>query len=41
MAIMPAAGAALGFPTILVALIIVTILGSGIENIILAVVLMV
>ena len=36
--IMRAADAALGFPTILVALIIVTILGAGIENIILAVV---
>ncbi len=35
--IMRAADAALGFPTILVALIIVTILGAGIENIILAV----
>ena len=38
-AIMRAADAALGFPTILVAMIIVTILGAGIENIILAVVL--
>jgi peptide/nickel transport system permease protein len=37
--IMRAADAALGFPTILVAMIIVTILGAGIENIILAVVL--
>ena len=37
--IMRAADAALGFPTILVALIIVTILGAGIQNIILAVVL--
>ncbi len=37
--IMRAADAALGFPTILVALIIVTILGAGIENIILAVAL--
>ena len=36
--IMRAADAALGFPTILVALIIVTILGAGIENIVLAVV---
>ena len=36
--IMRAADAALGFPTILVAMIIVTILGAGIENIILAVV---
>ena len=35
--IMRTADAALGFPTILVALIIVTILGAGIENIILAV----
>ena len=34
-----AADAALGFPTILVAMIIVTILGAGIENIILAVAL--
>ena len=38
-AIMRGADAALGFPTILVAMIIVTILGAGIENIILAVVL--
>lgn len=37
--IMRAADAALGFPTILVAMIIVTLLGAGIENIILAVVL--
>src|SRR5918999_139063 len=37
--IMRAADAALGFPTILVAMIVVTILGAGIENIILAVVL--
>lgn len=37
--IMRASDAALGFPTILVALIIVTILGAGIENIILAVAL--
>ena len=37
--IMRAADAALGFPTILVALIIVTILGAGIQNIILAVML--
>ncbi len=37
--IMRAADAALGFPTVLVAMIIVTILGAGIENIILAVVL--
>ncbi len=37
--IMRTADAALGFPTILVAMIIVTILGAGIENIILAVVL--
>jgi peptide/nickel transport system permease protein len=37
--IMRASDAALGFPTILVALIIVTILGVGIENIILAVAL--
>ena len=35
--IMRAADAALGFPTILVAMIIVTILGAGMENIILAV----
>jgi peptide/nickel transport system permease protein len=35
--IMRAADATLGFPTILVALIIVTILGAGIENIVLAV----
>jgi peptide/nickel transport system permease protein len=35
---MRAADAALGFPTILVAMIIVTLLGAGIENIILAVV---
>ena len=34
-----AADAALGFPTILVAMIVVTILGAGIENIILAVAL--
>ena len=37
--IMRAAAAALGFPTVLVAMIIVTILGAGIQNIILAVVL--
>ena len=37
--IMRAADAALGFPTILVAMIIVTIMGAGIQNIILAVVL--
>jgi peptide/nickel transport system permease protein len=37
--IMRTADAALGFPTILVAMIIVTILGAGIENIVLAVVL--
>ncbi len=37
--IMRTADAALGFPTILVALIIVTFLGAGIQNIILAVVL--
>jgi peptide/nickel transport system permease protein len=37
--VMRAADAALGFPTILVAMIVVTILGAGIENIILAVVL--
>ena len=37
--IMRASDAALGFPTILVAIIIVTILGAGIENIILAVAL--
>ena len=37
--IMRAADAALGFPTVLVAMIIVTILGAGIQNIILAVVL--
>ncbi len=37
--IMRAADAALGFPTVLVAMIIVTILGTGIQNIILAVVL--
>ena len=37
--IMRAADAALGFPTILVAMIIVTLLGAGIENIILAVAL--
>ena len=36
--IMRATDAALGFPTVLVAMIIVTILGAGIENIILAVV---
>ena len=36
--IMRASDAALGFPTILVAMIIVTILGAGMENIILAVV---
>jgi peptide/nickel transport system permease protein len=36
---MRAADAALGFPTVLVAMIIVTILGAGIQNIILAVVL--
>jgi peptide/nickel transport system permease protein len=35
--IMRASDAALGFPTILVAMIIVTILGAGVENIILAV----
>ena len=35
--IMRASDAALGFPTILVAMIIVTILGAGMENIILAV----
>ena len=39
MLIMRGADAALGFPTVLVAMIIVTILGAGIENIILAVVL--
>ena len=37
--IMRGADAALGFPTVLVAMIIVTILGAGIQNIILAVVL--
>ena len=37
--IMRASDAALGFPTILVAMIIVTILGAGIENIIMAVAL--
>ncbi len=37
--IMRTTDAALGFPTILVAMIVVTILGAGIENIILAVVL--
>ena len=37
--IMRAADAALGFPTVLVAMIVVSILGAGIENIILAVVL--
>ena len=37
--IMRAADAALGFPTILVAMIIVTIMGAGIQNVILAVVL--
>ena len=37
--IMRASDAALGFPTILVAMIIVTILGAGIENLILAVAL--
>jgi peptide/nickel transport system permease protein len=37
--IMRAADAALGFPTILVAMIILTLLGAGIENIILAVVI--
>ena len=37
--IMRTADAALGFPTILVAMIIVTLLGAGIENIILAVAL--
>jgi peptide/nickel transport system permease protein len=37
--IMRSADAALGFPTVLVAMIVVTILGAGIENIILAVVL--
>ena len=39
MLIMRASDAALGFPTILVAMIIVTILGAGIENIIMAVAL--
>mgnify|MGYP000221048650 CR=1 FL=1 len=39
MLIMRASDAALGFPTILVAMIIVTVLGAGIENIILAVAL--
>jgi len=39
MLIMRSSDAALGFPTILVAMIIVTILGAGIENIILAVIL--
>jgi peptide/nickel transport system permease protein len=39
MLIMRAADAALGFPTVLVAMIIVTLLGAGIENIILAVVI--
>jgi peptide/nickel transport system permease protein len=37
--IMRSADAALGFPTVLVAMIVVTILGTGIENIVLAVVL--
>jgi peptide/nickel transport system permease protein len=37
--VMRSADAALGFPTILVAMIIVTFLGAGIENIILAVVI--
>jgi peptide/nickel transport system permease protein len=37
--IMRSADAALGFPTVLVAMMVVTILGAGIENIILAVVL--
>jgi peptide/nickel transport system permease protein len=37
--IMRTADAALGFPTVLVAMMVVTILGAGIENIILAVVL--
>jgi peptide/nickel transport system permease protein len=37
--IMRTADAALGFPTILVAMILVTLLGAGIENIILAVVI--
>ena len=37
--IMRLADAALGFPTVLVAMIIVTILGAGIENIVLAVVI--
>ena len=37
--IMRAADAALGFPTVLVAMIVVTLLGAGIENIILAVVI--
>lgn len=37
--IMRGADAALGFPTVLVAMIIVTLLGAGIENIILAVVI--
>ena len=37
--IMRASDAALGFPTILVAMIIVTILGAGIENIVMAVAL--
>ena len=37
--IMRTADAALGFPTVLVAMIIVTLLGAGIENIILAVVI--
>jgi peptide/nickel transport system permease protein len=37
--IMRAADAALGFPTILVAMIIVTIMGAGIQNVVLAVVL--
>ena len=37
--IMRASDAALGFPTVLVAMIIVTLLGAGIENIILAVAL--
>jgi peptide/nickel transport system permease protein len=36
---MRAADAALGFPTILVAMVIVVLLGAGIESIILAVVL--
>ena len=39
MLIMRASDAALGFPTILVAMIIVTFMGAGIENIVLAVIL--